>query len=152
MLKVDELGIDEGEKVDGLCIGGAKKKGIPIIGRWKKNGLRREGCIVLGSRSRICIVEKLMGFALEATKKVIPGLWKENGEKGAMKEGLHCVESHEAKAALFFGRLQSGRLQFGRLQSGRLQGPGRMEKKMLSRGICIVLKAMKQNLHCFLGV
>ena len=62
-----------------------------------------------------------MGFAVEAKKKVIPGLWKENGEKEAMKEGLHCVESHEAKAALFFGGPQSG----------RPQGPGRMEKKML---------------------
>ena len=45
-----------------------------------------------------------------------------------MKESLHCVESHEAKAALFFGGLESG----------GLQGPGRMEKK----------KAMKGNLHC----
>ena len=65
-----------------------------------------------------------MGFALEAPppkKKLMPSLWKENGEKEAMKEGLHCVESHEAKAALFFGRQQSG----------RQQGPGRMEKKML---------------------
>ena len=44
-------------------------------------------------------------------KKVIPGLWKENGEKEAMKESLHCIESHEAKTALFFGRQQSGGLQ-----------------------------------------
>ena len=51
----------------------------------------------------------------------MPSLWGEDGEKEAMKESLHCVESHEAKAALFFGRLQSG----------GLQGPGRMEKKML---------------------
>ena len=69
LLKVDELGIDEGGKVDGLCIGGAKKKVIPSIGRWKKRKLRRRSCIVLRSRSRICIVEKLMGFALEAQKK-----------------------------------------------------------------------------------
>ena len=91
LLKVDELGIDEGEKVDGLCIGGAKKKGIPIIGRLKKNGLRRGGCIVLGSRSRICIVEKLMGFALEAKKKkVIPSIGARKGKK--------C---HEGDSALF---------------------------------------------------
>ena len=51
----------------------------------------------------------------------MPSLRKENGEKEAMKEGLHCVESHEAKVALFFGRQQSG----------DLQDPERMEKKML---------------------
>ena len=51
----------------------------------------------------------------------MPSLWGEDGEKEAMKENLHCVESHEAKAALFFGGLESG----------GLQGPGRMEKKKL---------------------
>ena len=76
-----------------------------------------------------------------------------------MKESLHCVESHQAKAALFFrgatvweatgpgedgeesamkGNLHcvesheaEAALFFGGLQSGGLQGPGRMEKKML---------------------
>ena len=52
-------------------------------------------------------------------KKLMPSIWGEDGEKKAMKENLHCVESHEAESALFFGGLESG----------GLQGPGRMEKK-----------------------
>ena len=68
-------------------------------------------------------LKKLMNFALEVQKKkkLMPSLWGGDGGKEAMKENLHCVESHEAEAALFFGGLQSG----------GLQGPGRMEKKKL---------------------
>ena len=58
-----------GEKLMGFALEEQKKKVIPSIGRWKKRKLRRRSCIVLRSRSRICIVEKLMGFALEAQKK-----------------------------------------------------------------------------------
>ena len=61
-------------------------------------------------------------------KKVIPGLWQDNREKEAMKEDLHCVESHAAKAALFF---------WGSRIWGST-GPGEDGEK----------KAMKENLHC----
>ena len=41
-------------------------------------------------------------------KKLMPSLWGEDGEKKAMKENLHCVESHEAESALFFWDHKSG--------------------------------------------
>ena len=61
-------------------------------------------------------LKKLMNFALEVQKKrkkkkLMPSIWKEDGERKAMKENLHCVESHEAESALFFGSLESGGLQ-----------------------------------------
>ena len=124
LLKVDELGIDEVGGLMGFALEEQKKKVIPSVGRWKKRRLRRRSRIVLRSRNRICIVEELMGFALEAQKKkkkLMPSLWGEDREKEAMKENLHCVDSHEAEAALFFGSLEAG----------GLQGPGRMEKKKL---------------------
>ena len=72
-----------GEKVDGLCIGGAKKKVIPGIGRWKRNKLRRRGCIVLASRSRICIVAEVDGLRIRGPKK--KGHPKHRGEEGEKK-------------------------------------------------------------------
>merc|ERR1712242_669798 len=63
------LALMRGEKLMGFALEEQKKKVIPSIGPWKKRKLRRRSCIVLWSRSRICIVEELMGFALEAPKK-----------------------------------------------------------------------------------
>ena len=38
----------------------------------------------------------------------MPSIWGEDGEQKAMKENLHCVESHEAESALFFWDHKSG--------------------------------------------
>ena len=77
-----------------------------------------------------------MGFALEAPKKkkLMPSIWGEDGEKKAMKENLHCVESHEAESALFFGglkKLMNFALEVQKKKSSCQAFGKRMEKEKL---------------------
>ena len=63
----------------------------------------------------------------------MPSIWGRMEKKKAMKDNLHCVESHEAESALFFGglkKLMNFALEVQKKKKSSCQAfGGRMEEK-----------------------